>query len=240
MGSGWFRTGFVYLLILVAVAALIFSISPQSKKPEGIPITQLAEEIKAGKVERITVTGDDSLKIEYRNTKETAVSHKESGVGVIEILRDLGVSSEQLAVINIEYEPPSNWASWLTILGSVLPVLVLGALFYFLIRQAQSRSIQALREAGIKGFYPVDLVQEQLVILCGLYGTEGKYYNVTQRLNSRMSGGRLKGIASNDYLLDGADPIKGVEKELVAVYYHAGQIGLRTFPENEGISLPPE
>jgi cell division protease FtsH len=144
MGSGWFRTGFVYLLILVAVAALIFSISPQSKKPEGIPITQLAEEIKAGEVERITVTGDDSLKIEYRSQKETAVSHKESGVGVIEILRDLGVTDSQLAAVNIEYEPPGNWGSWLTILGSVLPVLVVGALFYFLIRQAQSGNNQAL------------------------------------------------------------------------------------------------
>jgi cell division protease FtsH len=134
----------VYLLILVAVAALIFSISPQSKKPEGIPITQLAEEIKAGKVERITVTGDDSLKIEYRNKKEAAVSHKESGVGVIEILQGLGVTDKQLAAVNIEYEPPSSWGTWLTILGSVLPVLVVGALFYFLIRQAQSGNNQAL------------------------------------------------------------------------------------------------
>ena len=86
MGSGWFRTGFVYLLILVAVAALIFSISPQSKKPEGIPITQLAREIEAGEVKRITITGDDSLEIEYRNKKAVAVSHKESGVGVTAIL----------------------------------------------------------------------------------------------------------------------------------------------------------
>ena len=73
MGSGWFRTGFVYLLILVAVAALIFSISPQSKKAEGIPISQLAEEINEGKVERITITGDDSLEIEYKDKKEVAV-----------------------------------------------------------------------------------------------------------------------------------------------------------------------
>jgi len=143
MGSGWFRTGFVYLLILVAVAALIFSISPQSKKAEGIPISQLAEEINGEKVERITVTGDDSLKIEYKD-KKVAVSHKESGVGVTEILKDLGVEDEKLAAVNIEYEPPSNWGSWLTILGSILPVLVVGALFYFLIRQAQSGNNQAL------------------------------------------------------------------------------------------------
>jgi len=144
MGSGWFRTGFVYLLILVAVAALIFSISPQSKKPEGIPITQLAREIEAGDVKRITITGDDSLEIEYRNRKEVAVSHKESGVGVTTILEDLGVSKAKLAAISIEYEPPSNWGGWLTILGSVLPVLIVGALFYFLIRQAQSGNNQAL------------------------------------------------------------------------------------------------
>jgi len=144
MGSGWFRTGFVYLLILVAVAALIFSISPQSKKSEGIAISQLAAEIKDGKVESITVTGDDSLKIEYKDKRETSVSHKESGVGVTEILEDLGVTKGELAAVNIEYEPPSNWGSWLTILGSILPVLVVGALFYFLIRQAQSGNNQAL------------------------------------------------------------------------------------------------
>jgi len=144
MGSGWFRTGFVYLLILVAVAALIFSISPQSKKPEGIYINQLAEEIKAGKVERITVRGDDTLEIEYKNQKETAVAHKESGVGVIEMLKDLGVTNEQLLAVKIKSEPPSNWGNVLAILGSVLPVLVVGALFYFLIRQAQSGNNQAL------------------------------------------------------------------------------------------------
>ena len=143
MGSGWFRTGLVYLLILVAVAALIFSIS-RPKKSEGIPITLLAEEIKAGKVEFITVKGDDTLKIKYKNKKEVAVSHKESGVGIIEILQSLGVTDEQLATVNIEYKPSSNWSSWLTILGSVLPVLVVGALFYFLIRQAQSGSNQNL------------------------------------------------------------------------------------------------
>ena len=142
MGSGWFRTGFVYLLILVAVAALIFSI-PQSKKPEGIPINVLAEEIKAGKVERITVTGDDSLKIEYKN-KQEAVSQLKSGLGVVEILRDLGVTPEQLLAVKLKFEAPSNWGGWLTILGGVLPVLVVGGLFYFLIRQAQSGNNQAL------------------------------------------------------------------------------------------------
>lgn len=144
MGSGWFRTGFVYLLILVAVAALIFSISPQAKKPEGISITQLAEEIKAGKVERIIVTSDNVLEIEYRDKTEGAVSQKESGVSIIEILQGLGVTDQQLTAANIEYEPPSNWGSLLPFLGTILPVLVVGALFYFLIRQAQSGNSQAL------------------------------------------------------------------------------------------------
>ncbi len=148
MNSGWFRNGFVYLLILVAVVALFVSFSSQSQKPEGIDITQVAEDVKAGRVAKISVFDDDTLKIEYTKEyakqNEVVTSRKEHNVGLTQTLLDLGVTPEQLAKVDILYEPPSGWGNWLTLLTTFLPLLIFGGLLFFMVRQAQGTNNQAL------------------------------------------------------------------------------------------------
>ena len=46
MGSGLFRNGLVYLLIVVAIAALIFSVFSSPRQTADIDITQVATDIK--------------------------------------------------------------------------------------------------------------------------------------------------------------------------------------------------
>ena len=70
MDSKWLRNSFVYLILLVAVVALFFTAFPlnpsgdQSNPP--ISISQVAADIKEGKVQRISVT-EDKLQIDYEN-----------------------------------------------------------------------------------------------------------------------------------------------------------------------------
>ena len=143
MNRGWFRNLFIYLLILVAGAFLIFTFSSsRSKGGEEMLITQVAAEAKEGHVKQITVSGD-TLRIELNDREDSVISHKEHGVSVIETLRDLGVTEEQIAKIRIEVEPPSSWGNWLTLLGSILPAIFILVIFYLMMRQAQGANSQA-------------------------------------------------------------------------------------------------
>ena len=145
MSGGRFRNIFVYLIIMVAAAFLFFNFSSQSEKVKETPISQVAAEAKAGMIEQITVTGDYStLEVEFKDRREPAVSRMGDGVDVVEVLRNLGVSEEEIAAITIEYQQPSGWANWLPLLSGILPAILFMVLFYFLLRQAQGSNSQAL------------------------------------------------------------------------------------------------
>jgi len=145
VSGGRFRNIFVYLMILAAAVFLVFNFSSQSKKVEEMPISEVAAAARAGKIEQITVSGDYSmLTVKFKDRREPVLSRKGEDADVVQVLRDLGVSEEEITAITIEYERPSGWASWITLLGGILPAILFAVLFYFLLRQAQGTNSQAL------------------------------------------------------------------------------------------------
>jgi len=137
------RNGFVYFLILVAVIALFFSVfSPQSSAPE-LDLTTLAQRVSEGKVDRLAVNGDE-IKVYYKDSREAIVARKERNSDLVQTLVNLGVPKDKILSANIEVEKPSDWGNWVTILSGVLPLIFVGALFYFLMKQAQGSNSQAL------------------------------------------------------------------------------------------------
>jgi len=143
--GGRFKNIFVYLMILLAAVFLLYNFSSQSKKAEEVPISQVAAEAKAGRIEQITISGDYStLKVEFKDRREPVLSRQGPDVDVVETLRNLGVSEEEIAAITIGYQQPSGWASWMPLLSGILPAILFMVLFYFLLRQAQGSNSQAL------------------------------------------------------------------------------------------------
>ncbi len=137
------RNGFVYFLILVAVIALFFSVfSPQSPATT-LDLTTLAQRVSEGKVDKLLVNGDE-IKVYYKDSREPVIARKEHNSDLVQTLTNLGVPKDKILAANIEVEKPSDWGSWVTILSGVLPLIFVGALFYFLMRQAQGSNSQAL------------------------------------------------------------------------------------------------
>lgn len=144
MNPGRFKNGFVYLLILVAAVALLYSLFTPSQRPEEIDISDVAKQAQDGLIREIRVK-DDVMKIVYKSPDvPEATARKEPGISAIQTLKDLGVSQEQLAKITFKMEPPSEIGNWIAILGSFAPMVLVFALFYFLMRQAQGTNNQAL------------------------------------------------------------------------------------------------
>lgn len=140
MGSRWV-SGLIYLIIIVAAIALIFSqLNPGGQRE--VRLNQVLADARAGKISRIVVGDDEQrLDIEYKDGR-TVASRKESQESIVSLLREAGVSVDQMP--EIEVRPPSFWNSLLGSLGYfIMPLIFLFVLFFFL-RQAQGTNNQAL------------------------------------------------------------------------------------------------
>src|SRR5207249_4809743 len=110
-------------------------------RPE-VSLNTLANYIKAGQVKKIQVQGDDLTITKKAGADET--SRKENRVSLVESLRDLGVTFEELKGVDIEVQTPSDLGNWIAILGSFLPLVIVGGFLLFMMRQAQSSNNQAM------------------------------------------------------------------------------------------------
>jgi cell division protease FtsH len=143
MNANWSRNAFVYLLIIVAAAALFINIYQPGDTPEQITLSQLATAVERGNVSGITVR-EDEVNVELANNSGAVATRREPGIPLTETLTAMGVPADRLAAIDIRYESPSNAANWLSLLVNLLPIVFVGALFFFLFRQTQGSNNQAL------------------------------------------------------------------------------------------------
>jgi cell division protease FtsH len=137
------RYSIIYLLLFVAIIAMVvYNFTQQAAMQEALTISEVAADIQQGSISRIVVDGD-RLTITYLDGQQRT-SHKESNGYLIEQLIGLGVSTNQLQSIRIEARPPSAWLGIATALGYILPFLILGAVFWFVFRQAQGSNNAAM------------------------------------------------------------------------------------------------
>jgi len=136
------RNNFVYLLIVIAIGAIIFTAlrgsAPQS---DDVPLSQIAAMINSGQVRSIDVTGDDVKVVDASGTAIT--SHKDSSTDLLTQLEKLGAKIDPKAV-KVTVDRPPEWGTWLSTLSFLLPGLLVVGLIYFMFRQAQGTNNQAL------------------------------------------------------------------------------------------------
>jgi cell division protease FtsH len=143
LNANWSRNAFVYLLILVAAAALFFNLYGADEPPPQITLSQLATAIENGRVQSISVS-EAEVEVMLREADTPSITRREGNVPLTETLRGLGVSPDELASVTITYEAPGNSGNWLALLINLLPLLFIGGLFFILFRQTQGSNNQAL------------------------------------------------------------------------------------------------
>ena len=143
MNGSWSRNAFVYLLILVAAAALFLNIYGPGEEPQTKSLSEVATLINRGDIERIDVQ-EEELRITIRGVEQPLVSRKEEGIPLTRTLQGLGVEQAKLAAVKISVLPPTSSGNWLALIVNMLPLLLIAGLFLFLFRQSQSGNNQAL------------------------------------------------------------------------------------------------
>jgi cell division protease FtsH len=139
---------FVYFLLIVAIGAMLFMGYRQNQTTQKVlTINQVAEAVQKGEVARIVIESDNRIRVVYVNGVEEGVeSRKESESTLVDQLRNLGVTTEQLSANNVvlEVEAPSLWGGILSSALYILPLLFMGGLFWFIMRQAQGSNNAAM------------------------------------------------------------------------------------------------
>jgi cell division protease FtsH len=140
----------IYALLFIAIVAMVFfQIRNQPGTDETLTINQVAADIQAGKIQRIVVESDNRLRVIYPGGTQGDIektAQKEDGVSLVQQLLQLGVSAGQLTPdkVKVEIQPPSSWLSILSVVGYVLPFILMFGLFWWIFRQAQGSNNQAM------------------------------------------------------------------------------------------------
>ncbi|RME07550.1 MAG: AAA family ATPase, partial [Anaerolineae bacterium] len=113
-------------------------------RQEALTINELAAQIRAGEVARL-VTDENEIRVIYADGSE-AVAHKEPTATLVDQLMAFGVSTADLSPdrVKVEVQPPSQWVGVVTVLSYIAPVVLLGAMFWFIFRQAQGGNNAAM------------------------------------------------------------------------------------------------
>ena len=140
--SFWVNLATSVLVLLLIAGAYTYFMGESGEAPQDIPISQLAQDIEAGNVASIVVSGED-VEVTYQDKSEKKTK-KEPDTALTQTLTNYGVSKEALAKVSIDIKRESGFQFWLITLAPFLaPVLLLIFFVWYLSRQVRGAGMQA-------------------------------------------------------------------------------------------------
>ena len=129
--------------MLVLLLGIFSFFDSSSKKPAEISVAKLVSQINADQVKNITVIGS-KLDITLKDDS-TVTTHKEVNEPLSDMLKNYGVSSEKIAAVDITVKDESGESAWwMTLLPYLLPLVIIIAVVWFMMRQVQGVNNRAM------------------------------------------------------------------------------------------------
>ncbi len=134
MNSTWRRSGFIYIIILLVGVALATYLFSNSEKLEEKPLSQIIAMSEKGEIKQILVDGQ-WLTITDANGKK--IRSYKGDPNLFEITG--------LDLTGVEYEIKPGGFDWGSLLlGGLLPLIIFGGLFFFLLSRLRGANNQAM------------------------------------------------------------------------------------------------
>ena len=138
MGSRWMRNSFLYLLLIVALVAIVFTFfSGNLGGSNELSINEVITMAGRGQVQNIEVKGDSLTVTTFSG--ESFESRKEAGSSIVQMLNDAQVD---LSRVNVTVRGSGGLSAIFGLLFNFLPLIFFGAVLLFMMRQAQGNSNQ--------------------------------------------------------------------------------------------------
>ncbi len=138
------RNILVYILIIAAIAAIVFGVRNNGAGSKELIASELARDINDGLVRSIEVSDEGEITAIYRNNETRKTQINPNTDDPVTLLKSLGASPEMLQQIDFEFTKPSNIFNWIGLIGTFLPLILIGGFIYLMLRQAQGSNNQAL------------------------------------------------------------------------------------------------
>jgi len=131
------------VVALLIVSAIFSSLSLSTQKPQDISLSTLSEEVEKGLVKSTSIEGAVvSITLKDGSLQKT---RKDGSASLEEVLTQYGLSGEQLRSANISIKDRSTKSYILgVILPSLLPLVLLIGVFWFMLRQMQGANNRAM------------------------------------------------------------------------------------------------
>lgn len=130
------NAGFIALLMLFAL--ILFAVYRQPSSLQTVPVTQAVQQSNQGDYSKIDVSGNQLTITKKGQDHPTLRTYVEPNA----TLKDTGFDYSK---VEITAEPASNGTPlWLSIGNLLIPVLIFGALIFFLLRSVQGQGNQAM------------------------------------------------------------------------------------------------
>jgi cell division protease FtsH len=176
MKSNWKRNSIIYIIILVAFVVLFSVFLPGTEKTEEVPLSDVITMSQNKEIAKIEVDGEDLLITKIDGTKVKSV--KEANSTIYEI------TGLVLDGVEIDVKPPSGFG-W-SVLINFIPLLIFGALLFFLFRQARGANNQAMSFGRSKArLFPANRVTVTFDDVAGVEEAKQDMQEVVDFLKSR-------------------------------------------------------
>lgn len=128
----------LYFLGILALAIGIYATfgNPVKPKVETVAISRIAQEVKDGKVESITVKGS-TIEAKLKTDNQRLKAEKEPQVGIV----DYGITPDK---VNVTVVNDVTTAFWLSLIQILLPVILIGGIIFFMYRNVQGGNTRAM------------------------------------------------------------------------------------------------
>ncbi len=143
----WLRTSFIWLLIALAVIIIVVFIFRSPSNTKLVNVSTILSDLQTDMAHHqkdtlIVDSGTITLVQGQSGSKEAA--NVDSSFDITQVLKDNGINYVNNPFLQLQYNAPSALWSWLGIIGSFLPFVLLAVLFIFMMRQAQGSNNQAM------------------------------------------------------------------------------------------------
>lgn len=126
---------FLYGFLALFLLFIFMGFAQQSITPvQTVPLSQIISAVKEGKVSEISISDN---KLTVNSSGKTLESFKEPGSNIYQLFKDSGVSQDAINKTKVVIKDQAGLNSWVNIISSILPIILMVAFFYFIFRQAR-------------------------------------------------------------------------------------------------------
>ena len=148
MGSNrWLRNSFVYLLVIIGVIVIFYTLLPSFGGRNDIPLTTVVAMAENNEIREIIVDGR-KLTVIPKVSSRTGPDRFSSRIGengdILSLLVEKGVQVGPPSGVEVTFKGSTGLGSFLGLMLNFLPLIFFGGLILFMMRQAQGSNNQTL------------------------------------------------------------------------------------------------